>query len=108
MKFVHAYNYKVSEGAINDMPSMTQPNQATEIATMLERHQKGLPVNVSNLHEWDEEEHDEPAPRLMDLTDLDNAKNAIEDLQKKVQPKKDPAIIKPDPSVKPTGDAPVE
>lgn len=63
----HPCNYEV-----NDLPSLTVPDQTMSIRTLLERYARGLPLDgLMNNPEYQEgEEYDDmPDPRTLDLSE---------------------------------------
>lgn len=41
------YNAVPDKGEVNTLPSLTRPNQAMTVLEILDRHNRGIPVNVS-------------------------------------------------------------
>lgn len=61
-------NYTPTVGEINDMPSMTVPDQAMSMAEILSRFARGLPIEAGRVPIYDEE-NDLPDIRTLDLVE---------------------------------------
>lgn len=42
------YNAVPDKGEVNTLPSLTKPNQSLTVLQILDRHSRGIPVNVSS------------------------------------------------------------
>lgn len=62
--------------------SMTVPNQAMSIKEIIDRHARGLEIPVSHAQKW--LDHEELVPQLRDLTDIDQAKQYLDEVQAKI------------------------
>lgn len=55
---------------VNTLPSQTQPDEVLSISQMLERHSRGLPINVSEGNYYDESLGYVPDIKELDLTEI--------------------------------------
>lgn len=81
---------------VNNMPSMTIPDQAMSLKTILERYAKGLPITTNVNQPIEQEPGGEGIDlRKLDLAEreqlLDNLKGKIKDYQERQKPPKDEA-----------------
>jgi hypothetical protein len=81
-KVVTTMNYKRSKGEINNLDSMTIPNDTLSIRQLLINHSRGL-GNLPNIHGVYTE--DQVAPRYSDpldrLRDMENLKDRISEFE---------------------------
>jgi len=79
-KFNTILNYKEYKGQVNKQKSLTVPDQAMSIKTILERFARGLPVEqFKPIYDENIDEDSEylPDPRTMDLADRQDFKEQI-------------------------------
>jgi len=79
-KFNTILNYKEYKGQVNKQKSLTVPDQAMSIKTILDRFARGLPVEqFKPIYEENIDEDSDyiPDPRTMDLADRQEFKEQI-------------------------------
>jgi hypothetical protein len=62
------YDYKEQKGEVNNLPSMTIPDQTMSIRTIVDRYTSGLPV-TGFTPVYDGEDFYMPDPKTLDLVD---------------------------------------
>lgn len=87
MKYQAHFNYISPGGEINNGISITQPGQAYSVKEALARIQKGLPVTGRN-YVYQEEGEYEPPIVMRDLTDLDAARQRLNNIQNEAKERK--------------------
>lgn len=65
----HQFNYQIPLGEVNDLPSLTVPDDSMSLETILKRYALGLPINGNNQEEFYEEE-ELPDLRKMDMEEI--------------------------------------
>jgi len=70
MKVKNSLNYDYTEqlGEVNNLPSMTIPDQTMSIRTIVDRYTRGLPI-TGFTPVYDGEDYYMPDPRTLDLVD---------------------------------------
>lgn len=86
-KFKSQWNYVPTEGRIMEDAPITIPNQALTVKELQRRIQAGLALPKLNF-EYDYNETGLPQFRIRDLTDLDRARNYIEDFKRRLNERK--------------------
>lgn len=70
-KIKHWLNYHEfpSVGEVNDMPSLTVPDETMSIREILVRYAKGLPLGGAKVEIWEGEDNDLPDIRTLDISE---------------------------------------
>lgn len=76
MKVYSVKNKPEEGGAVFTQPSLTVPDQAMSMRTMIERYAKGLPIGDAKEEIWDDDIDQTMGinPRTLDLVDLQEMK----------------------------------
>lgn len=81
MKFKTAYNAIPEEGEVNNMPSMTIPDDTMSVAEIMERYARGLPIAGQKVpsYELSEEENEALIPADWEKLDISERVEFMED-----------------------------
>lgn len=84
MKFRTPYSPHVRSTEVNNLPSMTVPDQSMSVAEMLARHASGLPISGAKipLYEGDQDPLGGLDPRTLDLSELQTLRDEAIDREK--------------------------
>jgi len=86
------YDLEARFEPLNDEPSMTVPDQSLTVRDILKRYANGQPLDV---HSFDDDgfdiepEFDDAPPPVIDLTDVDENRRNIDELQNQLNNEKD-------------------
>jgi len=84
--YTNKENYEKVPGVVYESKSETIPEQALSIEDMLKRHSNGLTIPIDHRLEWID---GELPPRMEDLTDIDEARKMIIEMEEKLNRKKE-------------------
>lgn len=90
------YNHLAELGELNNMPSMTVPDQTMSIKTLLERNARGLPLEGARVPLYDSDsskpDYDDPDhipdPRYLDLAEREELRERYENEISEIEAKK--------------------
>lgn len=75
MTFKHHYNSKPDKGEVNNVPSLTIPDQTMSLREILRRYAAGYPVEGQKEPQYLGEEDDMPDIKKMDLSEIEDYAN---------------------------------
>lgn len=85
----YTIKYDRSKGEVNNLPSLTVPNQSYTLEELLRRHIQGMPTIGNEPIYEGESEFDMSGLRHMDLVDIQEMKLDIQDTLDKVKQEED-------------------
>lgn len=103
MKHYNMYNPNRTKGEVNNLPSATMPGQSIPVSEMIKRYRSGMEIPINRNLIFEDENFEDPLPRITDLTDYDNINTFVGTTKEKIKKhledvKNQSTVIKDEPS----------